>query len=179
MLGCRPVATRRWLPARRVPSVRVTAIPALSRSTCFRTTPLEKRSPSAVRKRWILRPHVLVLARQEARALLDHRHLAAEAVEHLGELEADVAAAEHDQMGGERGEIEHPRVGEEGDGAGTGEAGERGQRRASPHVDEDPGRLELAGPSARFDPQLARTGEARVAEDDLDARVAPHPLLHA
>ena len=41
---------------------------------------------------------VLVLAPDQPRPLLDHRHLAAEAAEHLGEFEADIAAADHHQM---------------------------------------------------------------------------------
>src|SRR6202020_2145682 len=41
-----------------------------------------------------LRGDVRVLARGDARAPLDHRHLAPEATEHLRELEADVAPAE-------------------------------------------------------------------------------------
>ena len=45
---------------------------------------------------------VLVLAGDEARPQLDHRDLAAEAAIHLGELEADIAAAEHDEMPGRK-----------------------------------------------------------------------------
>ena len=39
-----------------------------------------------------------VLARDEARALLDDRHLRAEAAVHLRELQPDVAAADDDQV---------------------------------------------------------------------------------
>ncbi len=41
--------------------------------------------------------HVLVLARHETRGRLDDRDLGSEAAENLGELEPDVAAAEHDE----------------------------------------------------------------------------------
>ena len=41
---------------------------------------------------------VLVLARDQARRHLDDGDRAAEAAEHLPELEADVAAADHDQV---------------------------------------------------------------------------------
>ena len=58
---------------------------------------------------------VLVLAADQARALLDHRHLGAEAAEHLRELEPDVAAADDDQVAGQRVEREHRAVGEVGD----------------------------------------------------------------
>ena len=42
--------------------------------------------------------NVLVLARDQPRALLDHRHLGAEAAEHLREFEPDIAAADHDEV---------------------------------------------------------------------------------
>ena len=42
--------------------------------------------------------HILVLARNEPRRPLDDSHSGAEAAEDLRELEANVAAAEHDQV---------------------------------------------------------------------------------
>ena len=46
---------------------------------------------------------VLVFAADQPRRLLDDRHLGAEAAVHLRELEADVAAADDDQMPRQRG----------------------------------------------------------------------------
>jgi len=44
--------------------------------------------------------HVLILAATQARRLLDHGDLGAEAPEHLRELEADIASADDDEMAG-------------------------------------------------------------------------------
>ena len=48
-------------------------------------------------------------------AHLDDGDLAAEAAEHLAELEADVAAADDDEMLGEEVELHHRAVGQVGD----------------------------------------------------------------
>ena len=93
---------------------------------------------------------VRVLAADQARALLDHGDGGAEAVESLGELEADVAAADHDEVAGQRVEGEdrfvverrhvvHPR--------------QVGARRAGADVQEDArGRkLAVAYPERRGD----------------------------
>ena len=48
-----------------------------------------------------------ILPAHELRAGLDHRHAAAESAVGLGHFEADIAAAEHDQMRGHVVEFEH------------------------------------------------------------------------
>src|SRR5262249_30881327 len=45
--------------------------------------------------------NIRVLARQDVLVAMDDRHAAAEAAEHLSEFQADVPAAEHQQMLGE------------------------------------------------------------------------------
>ena len=47
-----------------------------------------------------------VLPAGQLRPVLDHRHAAAETAVSLGEFEADVAAAEHDQVRGQTVEFE-------------------------------------------------------------------------
>ena len=51
-----------------------------------------------------------VLAADDLGPLLDHRHLGAQAAEGLGELEADVAAADDDEVAGQLFEREHAGV---------------------------------------------------------------------
>ena len=77
---------------------------------------------------------VPVLQGQELAAALDHRHLAAEPPEHLGELEPDIAATQHDEVVRypielhDRGRVEW---------ADFGEAGDLRRRRPTAGVDED------------------------------------------
>jgi hypothetical protein len=67
--------------------------------------------------------------------VLDHRHAAAETVVSLCQFEADVAAAQHDQVLGQPVEFERLDVGER---LGAREAGGGRDRRARPHVKENP-----------------------------------------
>ena len=57
--------------------------------------------------------HLLVLAGDDARRHLDDGDAAAEAPVHLRELEADVAAADDDQVLGQEIDVHHARAGEE------------------------------------------------------------------
>ena len=70
-----------------------------------------------------------VLAADDLRALLDDGDLGAEAAEGLGELEADVAAADDDEVAGQLVEGEQRAVVEGRDVADAGEVGERGAAR--------------------------------------------------
>src|SRR5260221_7698986 len=56
--------------------------------------------------------HVGVFARDDSRHLLDDRHPRPEPPEHLTELEADVAAADDNEVLGEKDDIHHRRVGQ-------------------------------------------------------------------
>ena len=77
---------------------------------------------------------VLVLARDQPRTLLDDRHLGAEAAVHLREFEADVAAADDDQMPRQRVELQDRAVGQR---RHVVDAGHVGNARAAAHIDED------------------------------------------
>ena len=77
---------------------------------------------------------VLVLARDQPRGHLDHRHLAAEAAEDLRELQADVAAADDDQVRRDEIDVQHRAVGEIGDLVQPGDVGHEG---AAADIDED------------------------------------------
>ena len=111
--------------------------------------------------------HVGVLAGQQPLAALHDRHLAAEAAEHLAELQADVAAAQHEQVLRHRVQL-HDRGRVQRRHAVEPRQRRRGGPRAG--VDED----QLGGQSARravVQPHLERlrAGEARLAADQVDA----------
>ncbi|KAK0330873.1 hypothetical protein LTR94_031117, partial [Friedmanniomyces endolithicus] len=59
--------------------------------------------------------HVRVFASDQARTFFDDRHLGAEAAIHLGELQTDVAAADHDEMPGDRVQLKDAGVIEQDD----------------------------------------------------------------
>ena len=77
---------------------------------------------------------VFVFVGGEARAFLDDGDLGAEAAVHLGELDADVAAADDEEVLGEDVEGEEGGVGEVGDGVDAGEIGDGG---SAAYVEED------------------------------------------
>ena len=71
-----------------------------------------------------------ILPADQLRPVLDHRHAAAETAVSLGQFEADIAAAEHDQVRGQAIEFEHLDVRER---PGVRQAGELvGSSHASP-----------------------------------------------
>ena len=80
------------------------------------------------------RGHILVLAMDQTRSLLDDGHLAAEAAVHLRELEADVTSADDDEVMRQDIEIQHGFVGQAADVV---EAGHVGYERAAADIDED------------------------------------------
>ena len=77
------------------------------------------------------RGDVLVFALDQAIAHLDDGDLAAEAAEHLPELEPDVAAADDDEVLGDEVDVHHRAVGEERHLVDAGHVGNdaRGRRR--------------------------------------------------
>ena len=98
----RPVACSRRRPRRRLRAARRRMHSALVRTAM----------PSASRMLADRLGDVLVLAPDQPRRHLDDRHLGAEAPIHLREFEADVAAADDDEMPRHAVEREHRRVGE-------------------------------------------------------------------
>ena len=99
---------------------------------------------------------VFVLAGDEARHLFDDGDFAAEAAVHLPELEADVAAADDDEMLRQEVDLEHGGVGEVLDLIDAGHVGDAG---AAADVDEDlrrlRGGLRRLGPSWRIRTRVA------------------------
>src|SRR6516225_7337929 len=77
---------------------------------------------------------VFVFARDKARSGLNYRHLAPEAAIRLPELKSDVAAAQDNEMWGEKIHVHHRAVGEV---RNLIEAGDRGNSRARTDIDED------------------------------------------
>jgi hypothetical protein len=113
---------------------------------------------------------VRVVAGDEPRALLDHRHLCTETTVDLGELEPDVAPPDDDQMVRHLLQLQHARTRQEVD---VGETGELGQARAGADVDENP--IRLQHPLA--DDHPIRPVEYGLTTDEVDPfhRVDPAP----
>ncbi len=61
------------------------------------------------------RRHVLVLAANEPRRHFNDRYLAAKAAVHLAEFEADIAAADNDEMVRQKIDVHHRRIRQVGD----------------------------------------------------------------
>ena len=77
---------------------------------------------------------ILVLARDQPRLPLDHRHLRTEAAEHLRELQPDIAAADHRQMPRQGVQLQDRGVGQVVDRVDAGQVRHRG---ATADVEED------------------------------------------
>ena len=113
-----------------------------------------------------------VLAGDQAVAVLEHGHARAEAPVHLGELEADVAAADDQQVLGQevdrhhRGVVEHRHVGDAFPGR---------QDRAAADVDEDLRRLQ----DRAVDLDRVRADEAGMAPDQAQVLRPADPLVEA
>ncbi len=97
--------------------------------------------------------HVGVLARDDARHLLDDRDPRPEPPVHLAELETDVAAADDDQVLGEKVDVHHRRVGQKRDVV---ETRHRRHERAAADIDEDSARP-AAGRRSRAPPSPIRS----------------------
>jgi hypothetical protein len=111
--------------------------------------------------------HVLVLAADQARAHLDHRHLRPEAAIHLREFQTDIAAADDDQVLRHRLEFEDGGVGEVIDRV---HAGDPGHVRATADIDEDPRRFQ----QLLSDPDHVGTLKPGMPLDDGQPLHAPH-----
>src|SRR5882672_5415610 len=115
---------------------------------------------------------VVVFARQELVEFLDHGDFGAEAAVGLRKLEADIAAADDDEVLGHAVHFHYRAVGQVGHLA---DSGEFGHERAAADVEEDPGGLQR--PAVHV--EGARGGEARVAADQGDVLHALDPVGHA
>ena len=115
---------------------------------------------------------ILVFAANQPRSHLDDRDFAAEAPEHLPELEPDITAADDDQMLREEVDLEHRAVGEELDLL---EPRHVRHGRAAADVDEDP----IGREAVRPDADLARRFKPRVAFEDGAVLHASQPTLKA
>jgi hypothetical protein len=111
--------------------------------------------------------HVGVLSFEQPRAVLDDRDAAAEAPHGLGEFQADVAAAEDDEVLGQAFQVQGLDVRH---GCGSGQPGHVGYTSAGADVDEDTLAPEQAR-AARVQGYVDgfRFREARFAHDQLRA----------
>ena len=116
--------------------------------------------------------HVVVLAPDETRPLLDDRHFSAKSPIHLRELEADVAPADDDQMLRYLIERQDGGVRQERHVA---DARHLGHQRAASDVDEDARRRQLLLIDANDIPGF----ESSMSFEDRAAVHVPQPLLDA
>ncbi len=116
--------------------------------------------------------HVLILARQQARRTLHHRHGGAEPPHQLRELQSDVAAADDHQVLGHRVQFHHRHVVQRRHRV---DARQLRAHRAPADVEEDARRAQA--PAASL--ERGRADETGVADDHLGAFQAAHPGLDA
>ena len=165
MFGRRPTATSRWLP--RDELVRATSLErdahagAVGRDARIAHTEVELH-PFALENLAHLCGHFFIFARDQAVGVFEHCDFGPETPVHLRELEADVAAADDDQVRRQEVDRHHRRVGQHRHAV---QPRPIGQRRAPADVDENLRRLQ----SASVDLDGVRADESRVAEHDLDA----------
>ena len=114
--------------------------------------------------------HLGVFVGKDLRLVMDHGDLGAKTREHLRKFEADIAAAEHDQVAGPLRKLDDCLVGEIAGGSEAGNVRDVGARAG---VDED----FLAFVRGAVDGDLVRTCEARVAAGEMQARPLCHLLL--
>src|SRR5246500_5803285 len=93
-------------------------------------TSTPSRSTMSFRRR-----HVLVLMANEPRRHFDDRYLAAKAAVDLAEFEADIAAADNDQMLRQKVDVHHRRIRQVGHFV---YAGHWRHQRPAPDIDKDP-----------------------------------------
>ena len=115
---------------------------------------------------------ILVLARDQPRHHLDDGDFAPEAAKHLAELQADIAAADDDQMLRQEIHIHHRAVGEKGHLV---QPRDRRPRGPSADIDEDLLRAQHLG----ADLDLPRRDEAAMALIDRAVGLAPQTALDA
>ena len=110
VFGTRPTASSRCVPGSRgAPSLqsRPTERPSASFCRLMHSASSRSSMPSARRKSWIASDTSSSSRATSARAHLDDGDAAAEAAEHLRELEPDVAAADDHEMRRDEVEIHH------------------------------------------------------------------------
>ena len=170
MFGVRPAATRRSLPSiTRSPSgvAQPEAHPLARAALDGAGLGAEDHIDAVLREDRADRlGDVGVLAGQELRPALDHGDLAAEAPEGLRQLDADIAAAEHDQVRGQPVELERLDMGQR---RGRGQARDVRNGRVRAEIEEDALAFEPPRP-ALGQAHLDRPGrdEAALAQDELE-----------
>ncbi len=115
---------------------------------------------------------LLVFATDQPRPHLDDGHLGAEPAKHLSELEADVAAADDQEMPWHRVQIHHRAVRKERDSIQSLQGRDGG---APADVDEDP----IGAQHLVRHRDLRGAAEPGVSRKDVAARQTAKPLLHA
>ncbi len=165
---CEPRTSRR--PLRAVDADHDAVAGAWRRA--MHSAPVRTAIPSRSRMSRIAGRHIFVLARDQPRRHLDDGDLAAEAAVHLPELEADVAAADDDQVLGQEVDLHHGAVGRST--ARSSSPGSRRHERPSADVDEDPVRRRGSSSPTRT---FARRLEAGVAL--IDGARSAVPLSQA
>src|SRR5262249_50749942 len=124
----------------------------------------------AAQDRFNRRRDVGIFAPDQSRPFFDYGHQAAEAAIHLGELEADIAAADDDQVPGKRFQLEDGSVGEVGDVVDTGHGWHDA---ATADIDEN-----AIGADERLtDANFLRRLQARMAVENGAALHAAQPAL--
>jgi hypothetical protein len=144
-VGLRPAASNRWLPSSWVPSARWTpmlpAVPSTATQAVLTTTSM----PSAAKPVGDGRGDVGVLAGQQPPGALHDGDAGPEVAEHLGELTADIAAADDDQVVRKGAQVQQRARRQVGDGV---EAVDRQNDGTQPGGQEDPVRLEVGAVDA-------------------------------
>ncbi len=113
---------------------------------------------------------VRILPPDQARGLFHHRHPGAEAAIHLGEFQADIAAADHHQVTGQNVQLQHADIGQERDLVHPRHVGDKG---APADVQEDP----FGGQQLVVDAQGLGVFEAGVSPQHRGALHALEPGL--
>jgi hypothetical protein len=144
-----------------------------ARLLLHRKAPRAQAQPYALRAEEILdgERYVLVFAPDEPRTHLHHRDAAAEAADHLRELESYVAPADDEQVLRQEPDVHHRHVGQVRHGV---EPRHRRNERPAADVDKDPVRREAVAVHLH----RRRTAETRMSAKDLGAFQAGYPLLH-
>ena len=145
-------------------------VPAALEAKALRLQP--EPDPLALQDRRHRGRHLRRLALDQPLAAVDQRHLAAEAAEHLGELQSDVAAADDHQMLRQVGELHDRGVGQV---VHLRQARKRRHEGARADVDEDPFRLQHL--AAHLHPVVAREPPVALVHGAVGQR--PQPPFHA
>src|SRR6058998_1435225 len=161
VLGDRPVASSRCEPSSACSVSPFCTVTRSPRSLDRRHLRIEQHFHSVLAQNLAdLLGDVGVLAWRELRGALDDRHAAAEAAEHLPELEPDVAASQDQEVLRQHGEFHDRRGVERGNGV---EPLQRGASRAAARVDEDQRCRQRLSPGRAAYLDRVRADEPRLA----------------